>query len=773
MDFTKDLIELYSSDNPIIRDDIKLNNPFIDYVRSDKSKYPLAKDLKYIDIDDDFRMGDSGGFLMNIDFIFVNTDVFREVAIYYEHHNQYTSVEEGTTAYKKFWGRETKRRRNGMTANCKLYFKDVKEYFDPNTSDKRRSELLHPLRITGDHYNYLNYGRIQRYPLPSEIESRKAQGLSIKGKIPGFPRFSDGDYWNFKIDEFIYNNHFHLCKAKARRKGFSFKRGSQAANTVNLNPGVTVILLAYDIKYLTDSGATSDMVKTNLDWYESQTAWVRGFISEPVDEIELGYKYDGHKKGGFRSRCLSYATNRNESAAVGKDAVEIDMEEAGKFQNIQETHDITVSSLEQGAHQVGVIRWYGTGGTKDANWVSFSRAFYNPAKNDMMPFENVWDVNARENVCGFFFPQIWFYEPYVDSYGNSILSTSWFHDFNRKEEAKINKDYSDYLIFVGQRANSPEEAFINTIENIFSSEVLTKQIARVSHDPDYSRYVDGIIEPSTTKSGFDIVSNIKLKSENKPWHDYIMDVPHTAKTDITGCWRFYQRPILDAEGNVPDDLYFITYDTVKIDKDKKQVTVKNSLNAVHIWGLPNAKYPHISNRLIASFVGRHNTTPETDNEVLNAAKLYNAKVFAELNVGTFMQTVKLRGMMKYLMKDLSNIFNRTGNEVVDATYGKSMTSTKDIIESLIFLKNYLYTPVAVDSDGNTVYNLNYIYDLPLLLELNTYNLSKNFDRISSARLAPYILNYYNYKFEKQIKRNEEIKKNAHNHERIMDILNNY
>lgn len=34
----------------------------------------------------------------------------------------------------------------------------------------------------------------------------------------GFPRYWDGDYWNFKIDEFIANNKFHLTKAKARRK---------------------------------------------------------------------------------------------------------------------------------------------------------------------------------------------------------------------------------------------------------------------------------------------------------------------------------------------------------------------------------------------------------------------------------------------------------------------------------------------------------------------------------------------------------------------------
>ena len=48
--------------------------PFIDYVYSDKSEYtPLSE--KLLDIDNDFLIGDSGGILLNIDFIFVNSAI--------------------------------------------------------------------------------------------------------------------------------------------------------------------------------------------------------------------------------------------------------------------------------------------------------------------------------------------------------------------------------------------------------------------------------------------------------------------------------------------------------------------------------------------------------------------------------------------------------------------------------------------------------------------------------------------------------------------------
>lgn len=70
------------------------------------------------------------------------------------------------------------------------------------------------------------------------------------------------------------------------------------------------------------------MVKVNLDWYEDKTYWRRGYLSENFDKgIELGYKKskEGQKAFGFRSKLLSVAIGKNESAAVGKKAIETDL----------------------------------------------------------------------------------------------------------------------------------------------------------------------------------------------------------------------------------------------------------------------------------------------------------------------------------------------------------------------------------------------------------------------------------------------------------------
>ena len=93
---------------------------------------------------------------------------------------------------------------------------------------------MKPLHITGDHYTYLNYSRIMRPINPEELEKMTKEEL-IGGKVKeGFPIFIDGDYWDYKLDLFCVLNNYDICKAKARRKGYSYKEGSKGSNRANL-----------------------------------------------------------------------------------------------------------------------------------------------------------------------------------------------------------------------------------------------------------------------------------------------------------------------------------------------------------------------------------------------------------------------------------------------------------------------------------------------------------------------------------------------------------
>lgn len=715
-------------------------SPFIDYILEDKESYkPLSSSIcrftgkPWIDRDNDFLIGESGGVLMKIDFVFVGTEIFSRVADFYEKHGCYCLEPDDSPNAVKFWQREMDRRVKGVQAYCKLYIKDIPAYLAAK-SDAERKTLLHKVRITGDHYNYLNYGRIERAPNEKERKQLDKEGRFKVNTVEGFPRFWDGDYWNFKIDELIANNSCNLCKAKARRKGFSYKRGSQAANTINANKNVTVTLAADQMDYLTEKGATSYMVKVNLDWYEDKTYWRRGYLSENFDKgIELGYKKskEGQKAFGFRSKLLSVAIGKNESAAVGKKAIETDFEEAGKCPNLQKALDVMMSNSESGAMRIGTIRVYGTGGTKGANWEAFSNCFYNPGKNDMLPMENIWDANSRHAVCGFFFPQIWDYEPFIED-GNSLLFASWKDDYDKKRGAEKEKDAGEYNIYVGQRANSPNEAFTNTQENIFHSPELTNHINAIKYDKSNHFYEDGwyILDDGRVRfvTKQECIERAIFGSDR--FHEYITDVPHNSKTDVHGCIREFYSPI-------PNDgsLYFISYDPYRVDKNKEEVSTKNSLASFQVWMRTNSKTSYMGKRLVASYCGRLDTMEAVDKLVLYACLRWNCKVLYEAGTGELVTNFKKWGYRDKLLKDPSSYINRSVDGPRITGYGIVIGDGDIKLEGMRMVRDFLYEIVGKTSDDTPIYRFNQIYDISFLLELDRFIFGRNADRLSSAIVA--------------------------------------
>lgn len=726
--------------------------PFIDYLCEDKSKYPKASEgISYItnkplyDPDNDFLIGNSGGILMNIDFIVINIERLSKAADTFDEYGTYCDYDPSTPAYESFWQRETSRRKKGVFIKAKLYYKDIPKFFDANTTDEERESLLQPLRITGAHYTYLNYGRIERTPNDKERARLKREGAEHVETVMGFPRYWDGDYWNFKIDEFIANNKFHLTKAKARRKGFSYKRGSQAANTINLFPNVTVTLAADQLAYLTDKGATTFMAKKCLDHFEEHTFWRRGYISEAIDDILMGYRVStkGLKNFGWMSNLYSVACGKNESAAVGKKAIEIDFEEAGKFPNLQKALDVTLSNTESGAISVGTIRVYGTGGTKGANWAAFSKAFYNPKMNKMLCMENVWDINKRHEVCGFFFPQVWDCEPYVER-GNSIIFTAYAWDKQDKENHFHNNDSETHIIYKAQRANTPAEAFINTTENMFASPELNLHVSDLINDNATRFFQDGwiVVNDLGNSNRAEFIPKaecIKRDIFGKgKFHEFVNQVPHGSRDDTHGCVRMYYRPFL-VNGEVPKDLYFTVVDAYKVDKAQKDVTDKHSLYSAQVWMRSNTITPYPNQKLlVCEYIGRLDTMEQNDIVTMGMCLMYNAECCPEAGTGETVSNFIKYKLRRYLMLDPTNANTRKLTNPNNNDYGIVIGDGDKKYNGLRMLKEFIYEPLSYTADGKPIRRLKSISSVRLLLECQRFTAEGNFDHISAAIVAMYV-----------------------------------
>ena len=726
--------------------------PFIDYLCEDKSKYLKASEgISYItnkplyDPDNDFLIGNSGGILMNIDFIVINIERLSKAADTFDEYGTYCDYDPSTLVYESFWQRETSRRKKGVFIKAKLYYKDIPKFFDANTTDEERESLLQPLRITGAHYTYLNYGRIERTPNDKERARLKREGAEHVETVMGFPRYWDGDYWNFKIDEFIANNKFHLTKAKARRKGFSYKRGSQAANTINLFPNVTVTLAADQLAYLTDKGATTFMAKKCLDHFEEHTFWKRGYISEAIDDILMGYRVStkGLKNFGWLSNLYSVAIGKNESAAVGKKAIEIDFEEAGKCPNLQKALDVTLSNTESGAISVGTIRVYGTGGTKGANWAAFSKAFYNPKMNKMLCMENVWDINKRHEVCGFFFPQVWDCEPYVER-GNSIIFTAYAWDKQDKENHFHNNDSETHIIYKAQRANTPAEAFINTTENMFASPELNLHVSDLINDNATRFFQDGwiIVNDLGNSNKAEFIPKaecIKRDIFGKGrFHEFVNQVPHGSRDDTHGCVRMYYRPFL-VNGEVPKDLYFVSVDAYKVDKAQKDVTDKHSLYSAQVWMRSNTITPYPNQKLlVCEYIGRLDTMEQNDIVTMGMCLMYNAECCPEAGTGETVSNFIKYKLRRYLMLDPTNANTRKLTNPNNNDYGIVIGDGDKKYNGLRMLKEFIYEPLSYTADGKPIRRLKSISSVRLLLECQRFTAEGNFDHISAAIVAMYV-----------------------------------
>ena len=411
--------------------------------------------------------------------------------------------------------------------------------------------------------------------------------------------------------------------------------------------------------------------------------------------------------------------------------------------NLQKALDVTLSNTESGAISVGTIRVYGTGGTKGANWAAFSKAFYNPKMNKMLCMENVWDINKRHEVCGFFFPQVWDCEPYVER-GNSIIFTAYAWDKQDKENHFHNNDSETHIIYKAQRANTPAEAFINTTENMFASPELNLHVSDLINDNATRFFQDGwiVVNDLGGANRAEFIPRaecIKRDIFGKgKFHEFVNQVPHGSRDDTHGCVRMYYRPFL-VNGEVPKDLYFTVVDAYKVDKAQKDVTDKHSLYSAQVWMRSNTITPYPNQKLlVCEYIGRMDTMEKNDIVTMGMCLLYNAECCPEAGTGETVSNFIKYKLRRYLMLDPTNMNSRKLVNPNNNDYGIVIGDGDKKYNGLRMLKEFIYEPLGYTDEGNPIRRLKFIGSVRLLLECQRFTAEGNFDHISAAIVAMYV-----------------------------------
>ena len=735
------------------------NYPFLDYIEepNKETNYKKASELGYYDPYDNFLVGESGGFLLNIDANakFVNTELLQEVGIYYDKHKVFTNYKVDSIPHRQFRKREQYRRKNGFDAPC-LQLEDG---------------TIKNIHITGSHYNFLNYVRIEQLDKRTITKGN----TNTAKKYYARPLFIDSQWWVFNILEFAEKNGFHLLIDKTRRGGFSYMMAADSANAVNCESRKVVIHVAADKKYLTQTGGLTDFAVNDLKFYEENTPFVRGIFSSVKSDFRLGYKLANGVEAdkSWRSSLISVSAANNPDCAIGKDAVKVKVEEVSTMDNFDEFMNVTEPAMRTGAYTTGMLCAWGT--ATSGNMQVFEQNFYDVKGFNFMPFENVWDKDSRNETCGFFKPYCWGLQGEIDGVagvdkdGNSNIRVGL--EIAKRERIKKKetvKKYSDYINYLGQYANFPSESFSSASENIFSSEELSAWEDRLRVDSDLHFYVDGMLELNDANKVV-FKSNAKLASEGKKIYDYIIGVPRRGHEDPHGCIRRWFAPeyeeITTSDGKhikqIPEGLYSINYDPVGVNKDKDEVTNKHSHNSIMVW-----MNPHYLNgykqKMVATYYGRPDTLEEADKICYYLAVYYNCvgTTNVEVNRGETVSNFRKWNALKFLSCEPLEVFDASFKGKVNTTYGYNISGEQHKLDCVRLTKEFLYEEIGKDEFGNSIRNFHRIYDYQTILELKKWSSKGNYDRVSSILLRGIEW--------KAMKLNAE---NELNHRRDLDVTN--
>lgn len=703
--------------------------PFRQYILEDKSQYKRAKDLGYNDPNDLFLVGESGGFLMDIEVgdKFVNTHLLHEMADFYNANGKYTFYKEDSIPHRQLRKREEYRRSHGYEAPCFMRNGEVRQ-----------------LHISGDMYNYLNYIIIEQLDEKTIIHTDRG---SVAKKKQDFPKFIDAQFWTFSIIEFCELNGLHLLIDKTRRGGFSYIMASHSANKINLQPNKVAIHVAADSKYLTKRGGLTDFTIKNLYFYENNTFFKRGILTRSDVNFTLGFKLPNGdiSPKSWNSALFSASANNNPDCAIGKDAVSVKTEEVSTMENFDDYMNVTEPAMRTGSYVTGNLFAWGT--ATSGNMQVFERNFYNPNKFHFMPFENVWDKDSRNEVCGYFKPYCWGLQGQIgdmyamDKDGNSNIDIGLRIAYNeRKEKKNSSKSFADYINYLGQYANMPSESFSSTTENIFTSEKLLLWEETLKNDNTYHFYTDGKFVEEENKVIFK--TNERIRKEggklNVDYYDWIEGVPRKSYEHPHGCVRKWFNPISIPGIGIPIGQYSISYDPVGVDKEKDAITNKHSHNSIKVWENPT-QYNGFKTKLVCAYYGRPEKLEDADWICYLMARYYNCigTTGVEVNRGETVRNFTKWKALKYLMKDPVELWDNSVKAKASATYGINMgggagqagVGTK-VLEGLRLLKEMLYSEVGKNALGQPIYVFQTIYDYQTILEVIKWNSKGNFDRVS-------------------------------------------
>ena len=500
----------------------------------------------------------------------LNSDKFRQAAIFFQEHGCYTLAPKGTTDYAKYWDEETNRCLYGYTA--------------PDGDS-----------ISGYNYFYLNYSPIMKLQ-EVEYTDRFGDKRTRRERIFGFPRFWDYDYYYFNAIDEAENVGKHMVNLKCRQRGYSFKGASMLVRNYELIPGSKNFAVASEQKFLIGDGILTKAWQI-MDFVDKHTAWSKQRLTSTRMERVSGFKitdeFGKQTEQGYLSSITGITLKNDPERLRGTRGKLVLFEEGGKFPNLETAWRVEQPAVEtDDGVAFGLMIAFGTGGSEGSSFDGLKNLFYHPEAFNCLSFPNIWDDGQGDTKCGFFVPA-WSnmestdengQQRFMDKDGNSLKEKAIEELISQRNKVKDGgASQTSIDRFISERPLKPQEAVLELGKNIFPRKLLMNQLTRIrtneklrnmKHVVDLIWDGNGGVKAEEKKSGD--ITTYHLKKDDKPhgsvviWEYPVKDPPYGLY--IGGCLTPGEK-VCTQRGlvNVED----VTLDDKLINRDGQFVDIKN------------------------------------------------------------------------------------------------------------------------------------------------------------------------------------------------------
>lgn len=418
-------------------------------------------------------------------------------------------------------------RKDGIFCNAPTRSKDFIAYWDDQKLKCRRGALYHnkgkTWYLTRDYYMFLNF---------LQINDKAAKKFD-------FPGIRDVQY-HMALYELLAELHYqHVAILKKRQMASSYFHCAKMINLIWFEETPIIKMGASHKDYINLKGTWKflnefrSFLNKNTAWYRDFTPGGEGLWQQQIEEKDENGRVS---MKGLKGVMSLTTFERDATNGVGGACTLFFHEEAGIAPKMGTTVEFLYPALEDGELTTGLFVAAGSVGELD-QCKPLQYMMYHPSESRVYAVENKYmDSKGTIGMTGLFIPEQYSMPPYIDDFGNSLVTEALAALDRQREQWKKDLEPNIYQFRVSQKPRNMEEAFAFRSVSVFPQHLVSAQTQRIE-DKEYPiEYVD---------LSRDATGKIIAKASNKlP----IREFPMTKKTeDKTGVIEIFERPDEKAE----------------------------------------------------------------------------------------------------------------------------------------------------------------------------------------------------------------------------------